>query len=517
MSIPPTIENILLMAAVLLLLGVTASKISSKLGVPALLLFLVVGMLVGSEGIGGIYFDDAWLAQFLGVVALAFILFAGGLDTDWRSVRPVLTMGLTLATAGVLISAIAVGLFATMVLGFSLLEGLLLGAIISSTDAAAVFAVLRSKGVRRRSGLAPLIEFESGSNDPMAVFLTIGVLGIITPAASVSSAASAPAAATSVAEIGSALVGLVPQFVVQMVLGAGLGLLLGRGIVLLVNRIRLDREGLYPALTMALVALVYGGTTYVGGNGFLAVYIAGLVMGNSDFVHKRSLARFHDGLAWLMQIAMFLTLGLLVFPSHILPVIGPGLLVALFLMLVARPLSVFICLHFSRLTLNEKAFVGWVGLRGAVPIVLATFPLLAGVPQADTIFNMVFFIVLLSVLLQGTTLGVAARLLRVEAATPSPDVYHYPLEFVPMLGTDSGLAEIEVPRGSPAIGRTIMELGLPRGALVVVLERDDERIVPSGATVIEAEDKLLILANESTRNDVLSLVQGAAVSTTPLA
>ena len=238
-----------------------------------------------------------------------------------------------------------------------------------------------------------------------------------------------------------------------MAVGCVLGYLLGRGIVWLINRIRLDYEGLYPVLTLTLMLLVYGGTASLHGNGFLAVYIAGLVVGNSDFVHKRSLMRFHDGMAWLMQIAMFLTLGLLVFPSQIVPVIGTGLVVALFLMLVARPVSVFVSLAFSKLRWREKAFVGWVGLRGAVPVILATFPLLAGLPKAPTIFNLVFFIVLFSVMLQGTTLGLAAKWLGVEesAAQKSAQVagsYHYPLEFVPLVGTESRLAEITVQEGS---------------------------------------------------------------------
>jgi cell volume regulation protein A len=258
---------------------------------------------------------------------------------------------------------------------------------------------------------------------------------------------------------------------------------------------------------MASMLLVYAGTASIGGNGFLAVYVAGLVMGNSDFVHKRSLMRFHDGFAWLMQIAMFLALGLLVFPSRLLPVAGVGLLVSLFLMLVARPISVFAGLFFSKLGPREKLFISWAGLRGAVPIILATFPLLASVPRADTIFNLVFFIVLFSVLLQGTTLGPAARWLEVEAPTPAPRANRYPLEFIPQVGAASSLAEIVVPPGSHARGKSIMELGLPKDALVVVVSRDGGNFVPSGATVIEEGDKLVVLAGESARKDVVRLVE----------
>jgi len=500
-----SIEYILLAASVLLLVSIVASKISARLGIPALLLFLAVGMLAGSEGLGGIYFDDPFVAQFLGVVALVFILFAGGLDTEWAGIRPVLGLGIALATLGVLISAGLVAWFATIVLGFSVLEGLLLGAIVSSTDEAAVFAVLRAKGIRLRSGLGPLVEMESGSNDPMAVFLTVGLTGLL--ARQMAAGGQAAADGSDLPGLLGEMVGLLPEFVWEMVVGCVLGYLLGRGIVLLINRIRLDYEGLYPVLTLTMMLLVYAATASVHGNGFLAVYIAGLVVGNSDFVHKRSLMRFHDGMAWLMQIAMFLTLGLLVFPLRIVPVIGAGIVVALFLMFVARPASVFVSLAISRLSWREKTFVAWAGLRGAVPVILATFPLLAGIPKAPTIFNLVFFIVLFSVLLQGTTLGLAARWLGVEEPQVKEEKqtagrYRYPAEYVHLVGTDSKLAEITVQDGSRAAGKSIMELGLPRGALVVLVIRDNESLVPTGAMVVQAGDRLMVLADEASRSQV---------------
>jgi len=481
------IEYILTGVAVLLLLSILASKASGRLGVPALLLFLAVGMLAGSEGPGGIPFDDAYAAQFLGVVALVFILFAGGLDTAWEDVRPVFGKAVALSTVGVLVTAALVGLFAWGVLGFSPLAGLLLGAIVSSTDAAAVFAVLRARSVGLKGEIKPLLELESGSNDPMAVFLTAGLTGLLV-------------------NQNSSVIGLIPMFFQQMALGTALGYGLGRGMVFVINRMRLEYEGLYPVFTLALVVLTYGATASLGGNGFLAVYIAGLVMGNNDFIHKQSLIRFHDGLAWLMQIAMFLTLGLLVFPSRLVPIVGVGLLVALFLMFVARPVSVFLTLAFVRSEWREKAMVSWVGLRGAVPIILATFPLLAGVPQADTIFNIVFFIVLSSVLLQGTTLPLAARWLGVDA--PLLVRRHYPLEFIQTgdFNIKSGLVEISIAHDSPAIGRRIVELRLPREALIVLIGRGDELIVPNGGTVIEAGDTLLVLADKEARAEVRAIV-----------
>lgn len=274
----------------------------------------------------------------------------------------------------------------------------------------------------------------------------------------------------------------------------------------ILNRIKLEYEGLYPVFTLALVVLTYAATASLGGNGFLAVYIAGLVMSNSDFIHKQSLLRFHDGLAWLMQITMFLTLGLLVFPSRLFPVITVGLLVALFLMFVARPVSVFLALALSKTGWREKAMISWVGLRGAVPIILATFPLLAGVPQADTIFNLVFFIVLTSVLIQGTTLPLAARWLGVDA--PLPVQRRYPLEFIQTgdFKIKSGLVEITIPQDSPAVGRRIVELKLPREALIVLIGREDQLVLPNGGTVIEAVDTLLVMADKRTRAKVRAIV-----------
>ena len=480
-------EYILLAAAVLLVLSILASKASGRLGVPSLLLFLGVGMLAGSDGPGGIHFDDDYTAQSLGVVALVFILFSGGLGTAWGDVRPVLAKAIGLSTLGVLVTAVLVGLFAAKVLGFSVLEGLLLGAIVSSTDAAAVFSVLRARGTGLKGDIRPLLELESGSNDPMAVFLTAGLTGVL-------------------AGQGGSVAGLVPAFFLQMALGALFGVGMGRAMVFVINRLRLEYEGLYPVLSLALVLLTYGLTYAVGGNGFLAVYLAGLVMGNDDFIHKQSLARFHDGLAWLMQIAMFLVLGLLVFPSRVVPVAAAGLAVSLFLMLVARPASVFATLAFAKSGWREKTMISWVGLRGAVPIILATFPLLAGVPQAETIFNLVFFIVITSVLLQGTTLPLVARWLGVDA--PLALKRNYPLEFVQTDGfrTRNEMVEVDVPGDSTAAGKQIVELGLPREALILLVARGDEFVVPRGGTVIEAGDTLLVLADKKSRAAVREIV-----------
>jgi cell volume regulation protein A len=321
-----------------------------------------------------------------------------------------------------------------------------------------------------------LLELESGSNDPMAVFLTTGMISLLTGAS-------------------DGLLALVPMFFQQMIVGAAAGLLCGRGAVLLINLLRLESEGLYPVFTIATVLLTYGATSLLGGNGFLAVYLAGIAMGNAEFIHKRSIMRFHDGIAWLMQMVMFLVLGLLVFPSRLLPVADVSLVMALYLVVVARPLAVMISLAVARLRFRQKVLVSWVGLRGAVPIVLATFPYLAGIPQAELYFNVVFFIVLTSVLIQGTTITKAARLLRLDK--PLPARRQYPIEFAPTTKTDSDLVEVGVPDGSPVIGRRIMDLRLPRSALIVLIGRSDGFLAPNGSTALERGDTLLVLADKS--------------------
>ena len=478
-----SIEYILIGITVLLILCILASKASSRFGVPALLIFLAIGMLAGSEGLGGIHFDDPALAQAIGVVALSFILFSGGLDTNWESIRPVIWKGAALSTTGVLLTALLVGWFVTLVTGFNLKEGLLLGAIVSSTDAAAVFSILRSKNVSLRKPLKPLLELESGSNDPMAVFLTIGLINlIITP--------------------GFTLASMVPLFLWQAAFGAVIGYTMGRLVTYTVNRLQLEYEGLYPVLTLSFVLLTYGLSAALGGNGFLSVYIAGLVMGNSDFLKRRSILSFHDGLAWLMQISMFLALGLLVFPSRLVPIIGVGLLISVFLIFVARPVSVFATLYFFKVPFRDKALISWVGLRGAVPVILATFPFVAGMPEADLIFNVVFFIVLTSAVIQGATIPLVAKLLKVTEPF-APESFQKLAEKL-----KNELTPMIVQNGSPVSGKKLVDAGFPKGALIVFIWRDDKFIVPDGRTVLQGGDKLFVLTDRDSFDRMKAVLSG---------
>lgn len=469
-----SVEEILLIGALLLLASILASKTSGRLGVPSLLLFMGVGMIAGSDGLHIIDIDlkDAGIAQFLGIVALAFILFSGGMDTRMESVRPVMLRGLSLSTVGVLITAAIVGLSVPYFTVLNWREGLLLGAIISSTDAAAVFTIFRSKGMGLKGNLRQTLELESGSNDPMAYFLTTAMLALI----------AAPT---------SSPWNMIPMFFLQMGIGAVMGWAMGLLTTQTINRIKLDFEGLYPVLLVAMVLLTFAATDALGGNGFLAVYIAGIVLGNDDFIHKKSLVRFYDGQAWMMQIVMFLTLGLLVNPSDIFPVMGVGIGVALVLIFVARPIAVFISLLPFRIQFNRKVMLSWVGLRGAVPIIFATYPLVAGLEQAPLIFNIVFFTVIMSVVLQGTTLPIVARWLNLERPESSRPPSLYDLEISDELRGD--LQRLYVPAGSAGVGKSMIGLHFPLGVLATRIERKGIHIFPSGSTRIEDEDRLTVI------------------------
>ena len=472
-----SIELYLLITAFLMLLSVIASKLSTNFGIPSLFIFLGLGMLAGSDGILGIHFDDVKLAQNIGTLALIFILFGGGLDTAWKSIKPVLKDGLILATFGVFFTAFFVAICVYYILDFTFLESLLVGAIISSTDAAAVFAILRAKGIALKKKLTPLLELESGSNDPMAIFLTVAVLQILMLPESSS--------------VGEWIFKFFLQFFIGGVLGFGFGYLLPQ----ILNRIHLSFYGLYPVFTIGWILFLFAASSMLGGNGFLAVYLAGIVANTKEFVHKKNLIGFHDGLSWIMQIAVFLALGLLVFPSELPDVALSGLIIAFWLMFVARPAGVFLSTIFSNFSFKEKAFISWVGLRGAVPIILATYPYLQGFEKSNLIFNIVFFIVLFSILIQGTTLPIMAKWLQVESKSKdfkgeeviaSPLFYHT-------------LKQFYIEENSKVIGLSIVELDLPADFLILLIKREKEYIKPTGSSILKENDMLLIQCNSENR------------------
>lgn len=469
-----TIENILLIGSLLLFISIIVGKTSYRFGVPTLLLFLAIGMLAGSDGIGGINFDNPQIAQFIGIVSLNFILFSGGLDTNWKSVKPILREGIVLSTLGVLLTALTLGTFVWLITDFTIYESMLLGSIVSSTDAAAVFSILRSKSLALKTNLRPTLELESGSNDPMAYVLTIAFL-------------------TLVIHQDQSIFSIVPLFLRQMILGGIAGFAFGLLSKFIINRIKLGFEGLYPVLVIALMFITFSLTDLVGGNGFLAIYICAVYLGNQDLIHKKTILKMYDGLAWLMQIVLFLTLGLLVFPTRVFPYIGVGLLISLFLIIAARPISVFISLIFFKMRMKRRLYISWVGLRGAVPIVFATYPLLAGIEKAEMIFNIVFFISVTSVLIQGTTLSILAKWLRVSL----------PEEVKPISETDkfisdiskTAMKELVVLADSDAVNKKIVDISFPKEAIIAMIKRNGKYITPSGSTVIEQHDVLLILSD----------------------
>lgn len=478
-------EQALAAVAVLLLLAVGASKMTRRFGVPVLLVFMGIGMLAGSEGIGGVEFSDFKLAQAVGVTSLAFILFSGGLDTDMSSVRRVAVPAISMATVGVAITCAVVGGAAYLVLDVPFETALLVGAVVSSTDAAAVFLVLRSQSVDLRGDLRPALELESGSNDPMAVFLTIGLLTVIT-------------------EPDTTPVDLVLLFVQQMLLGAVLGYVLARIAVLVINKVRLVEDGLYPVMTIAFAALIFGGTATLGGSGFLAVYIAGIVIGNARIVHRHTIMKFHDALAWLAQILMFLVFGLLAFPSQIASVAVEGMLIAAVLVFVARPIATFISLPTRRFALKGKLLISWVGLRGAVPIILATFALAENIEHAELVFDVVFFTVFVSVLVQGTTVTSAARFLGL--AVPANVGFASPLAFNPV-DELSEMNTFEFVVEPAAADQQLLDLDLPKGVLVLLVTRDTIHLVPEGNTVLAENDRVLVLAPESARGGLREIFE----------
>ena len=469
---------VLLAVGAILAASALAALAAARTGVPVLVAFLALGMLLGSDGPGGIDFDDAEFARQVGIVGLALILFEGGLQTSWRRLRAVAAPAAMLSTVGVVVTALLVGAAAQALFDLSWLESILLGAVVASTDAAAVFATLRFTHVRRR--LARTLEAESGGNDPMAIALTLGLIAWI----------------ESPDTYG--LENLVSLVVRQLGLGLVIGIALGVAATWVFARLPDSIGPFAPVATLAAVGIAFGAADVIGGSGFLAVYLVGLAVGSTPSRYRRELVAFHEGIAFVAQVVLFVVLGLLVFPHDLPGVALSGLAIAALLAFVARPVAVWASTAFSDYTNPERLLLGWAGLRGAVPIVLATFDLSSDVPHKETVFNAVFFVVLVSAVAQGTTLEpLARRLGLVSAAPPVPEA---PLE-VPS-SSELELVDFAVSADHAVSGSAVRELGLPRDALIAVINRDSRAIPPRGSTVVEAGDRLFVLVPRRSRADL---------------
>ena len=483
-------DNFLLIGAILFFLSIIFSRTISRTGIPILALFLFVGFLAGEYGLD---FSSVTVARALGDFALIFILFYGGLETKFYKVRPVFARGIVLSTVGVLMTAGILGSLTKLLFPqyFSWPSALLLGSIVSSTDAASVFGIFRTRNLDFKNNLRPLLELESGSNDPMAYFLTVTCIDLV-------QGQCAPG-------------NMILTLLQGMIVGALTGFILGHGMSFIMRRIRLEADGLYSVLVISMTMIVYSAAEHMGGNCFLAVYISAMVLGNANIIHKRSMSRFFDGFAWLMQITMFIMLGLLAAPFHrFKPYIGYGLAVSAILMFVARPISVFLCLHFFKMSVKDKLFVSWVGLRGAVPIVFATYPLVAfGVddPMARALFFVVCCISFSSVLLQGSSLVWAGKLFDVTVPQTKSNTADFGLEVSDTF--QSHLDSFTVRGGDQCINRSLLSMSFPKNCLIMGIKRGADFITPNGSTIIQEGDELLIMAaSEEKMSQMKMLLHG---------
>lgn len=474
--------NIVLIGSILLFVSVIAGKAGYKFGTPTLLLFLGVGMAFGSDGLG-IQFNSPQLAQFIGMLALSIILFSGGMDTKFSEIKPVIGPGIMLATVGVFLTALLTGGFIYLItrlfgMPLNFLESLLMGAVMSSTDSASVFSILRSKRQGLKQNLRPLLELESGSNDPMAYILTVLIVSAVS--------------------LGNMNIGQsIFLFFIQMSVGAIAGYLLGRLTIHIINHINIGNNSLYSVLLLSAVFFIFSFTELVKGNGYLAVYIAGLVVGNHKLAYKRTLMTFFDGITWLFQIVMFLTLGLLVNPHELVDwnIIGIGLAVGVFMIVASRPASVFLCLlPFHKFTARARMYVSWVGLRGAVPIIFATYPMVAGLDNSNLIFNVVFFITIISLSVQGTTVSSMANALRLSYEEEEAS---FGLDLPDKI--KAAMSEINVREAFLNNGPMLRDVSLPDKTLVVMVRRGNDYFVPRGDTKLEVGDKLLVISENNTQ------------------
>ena len=482
-----TAENILLIGSILLFVSIVVGKTGYRFGVPALLLFLLVGMLFGSDGLG-LQFHNAKIAQFIGMVALSVILFSGGMDTKFKEIRPILSPGIVLSTVGVFLTALFTGLFIWYLSGmswtnihFPLITSLLLASTMSSTDSASVFAILRSQKMNLKHNLRPMLELESGSNDPMAYMLTIVLIQFIQ-------------------SDGMGTGNIIGSFIIQFLVGAAAGYILGKLAILILNKINIDNQSLYPILLLSFGFFTFAITDLLRGNGYLAVYIAGMMVGNHKITFRKEIATFMDGLTWLFQIIMFLMLGLLVNPHEMIEVAVVALLIGVFMIVIGRPLSVFLCLlPFRKITLKSRLFVSWVGLRGAVPIIFATYPVVANVEVLRMIFNIVFFITIVSLIVQGTSVSFVARLLHLS--TPLEKTGNdFGVELPEEIDTD--LSDMTITMEMLNEADTLKDMNLPKGTLVMIVKRGDEFLIPNGTLKLHVGDKLLLISEKNKQETV---------------
>lgn len=466
------------LSALLLILGIVVSKFSTRIGVPSLVLFILVGMLAGSDGLGLIYFDNERIAQAFGIFALIIILFEGGLHTNWSTIQKVAVPSLSMATVGVLFTTVIFGVATKFILQIGWFEAFLIGSIVGSTDAAAVFAVLRGQNIKKK--LSATLEAESGTNDPMAVFLTLTLIELI-----------------SVGFHG--FFSLISSFIWQMGIGLVFGAVFGKVALLMMNRINLDSGGLYPIFALGFALLTYSISAILHASGLLAVYVAALIIGNADLTYHRSILRFMEGFAGMMQIAMFVLLGLLVFPSRLFQfdLIIHGLWLSLILIFIARPVAIFLSTAPFSFRLNERIFLSWAGLRGAVPIVLATYPILAELQNSQIYFNIVFFIVLTSTLIQGSTISLFAQ--RLKLFGPQQSQPQYALELHSIGKANAEMIEADVNENMFIEGKTLKEIDFPQDILINAIIRDQEIVTPYGETVIKSGDTLYILTSKKSK------------------
>jgi potassium/hydrogen antiporter len=475
--------ELILAGGALLSVGLAASLLASSFRVPALVLVLGAGMLIGSDGTGWIDFADYELARTIGVIALALILFEGGLASGWGEIGPVLRPAVSLALIGTIGTAVMTGLVAAWLFDFTTLEGLLLGSVLAATDAAAVFSILRTSTLRRR--LARTLEGESGMNDPVAVLLVLGFIEWIQ-------------------NPGFGLADMAWLFVEDLTIGLAVGLTVGFVGAALLRRSHLASGGLYPVGTLAIAAVAFGGSEALDGSGFLAVYLAGLVLGSVQVPARRTVAGFHEGLSWVAQLAMFFTLGLLVFPSDLGSVAFEATILAIVAVAIARPLAAFAATAFQHFSSGERLILGWAGMRGAVPMVLATFPVIDGVPGSTEFFNIAFFAVVLSTLVQGATIEPLSRRLRLTTTSPA---LPRPLgESATVQAMGAEIVEFPVVRGDAIVGMHVRDLGLPRDALVNVIVRGGRAIPPRGSTRVSAGDVLHMMVIQASSKDLYPLM-----------